>query len=328
MARKQLDLFGGTAEAATGTIGPAPVPPSMLGIAERLSERIRLGTSSWSFAGWAGLVYDRAAPQSALSRHGLAPYAAHPLLRAVSIDRSFYGPLSPEHYAAWAAAVPDAFRFAVKIDRACTQPDLRTDGTTLLPNPLFLDPDHALRSTLEPATSGLGPKIGAFILQVPPVPARAVGGPRAFALRLDAFLDRVAGDIPIGVELRSPDLFTPRYAEVLAAHDAVHCHTVHPRMRPLAEQLAAIPAGRGRILMIRWMLHAGFAYDEAKAHYHPFDRIVDADVASRDIIARACREADAEERDAYVLINNKAEGSAPLSVMRLAEHIVEGRSPG
>lgn len=328
MARKQLDLFGTTGAEPDDGVGAAPVPPSVLATAGRLSVRIRPGTSSWSFPGWAGIVYDRAAPQAVLSRHGLAAYAAHPLLRAVSIDRSYYGPIPETRYAAWAADVPDDFRFAVKIDRACTTPDLRTDGVGLLPNPLFLDAGHALRSTIEPARTGLGPKLGAFIVQLPPVPARAVGSVRAFAQRLDEFLGGVASDVPVGVELRTPELFTPRYADVLAAHGAVHCHSVHPQMRPLADQLAAIPVRRGRILMIRWMLHSGFEYEEARAHYHPFDRIVDPDPAIRATIARACLEADAEGCDAYILINNKAEGCAPISALRLAEEIVEGRPSG
>lgn len=323
MARKQLDLFG-MREAAPDMIGPAPLPPSLVGLAERLPERLRMGTSSWSFPGWAGIVYDRPAAQSRLSREGLAAYAAHPLLRAVSIDRSYYGTLDAAQYAAWAGDVPGDFRFVVKIDRTCTTPDLRTGGGGMLSNPLFLDPQHALRSTVRPALEGLGDRAGAFVLQLPPTPARTVGGTRAFADRLDRFLDGLPADVPVAVELRSPDLFTPRYADVLAAHGAVHCHSVHPRMRTLADQLAAIPPQRGRVLVLRWMLHAGLEYDEAKEHYHPFDRIVDADPAIRAQIADACRDAIEDERDAYVLVNNKAEGSAPLSVLRLAEHFVEG----
>ena len=41
------------------------------------------GTSSWSFPGWAGIVYDSKVSQTTLARHGLAAYARHPLFRTV-----------------------------------------------------------------------------------------------------------------------------------------------------------------------------------------------------------------------------------------------------
>ena len=83
---------------------------------------MRLGTSSWLFPGWTGLVFaprsGRPAPEQVLARHGLPAYAAHPLLRTVSLDRTFYAPLTPEEFAAYAAQVPATFRFVVKAPAA------------------------------------------------------------------------------------------------------------------------------------------------------------------------------------------------------------------
>ena len=77
----------------------------------RLPTDLRLGTSSWSFPGWTGLVYAREAGPEMLARQGLPAYARHPLLRTVGVDRTFYGPVPAETFAAWAAAVPEDFRF-------------------------------------------------------------------------------------------------------------------------------------------------------------------------------------------------------------------------
>lgn len=70
---------------------------------------MRLGTSSWSFPGWAGIVYDHSVSTATLARRGLAAYARHPLLRTVGVDRTYYGPITAEDFAAYAAAVPDEF---------------------------------------------------------------------------------------------------------------------------------------------------------------------------------------------------------------------------
>jgi hypothetical protein len=126
--QNQLDLFGGAAappapakgRAAQGPIGPAEHPPELTTLAAAMPAGLRMGTSSWAFTGWGGLVYDKAYPQNRLSREGLAAYAQHPLLRGVGVDRSYYAPPAAEEFAAYAAVVPAEFRFLVKAHEACT----------------------------------------------------------------------------------------------------------------------------------------------------------------------------------------------------------------
>jgi uncharacterized protein YecE (DUF72 family) len=51
---------------------------------------------------------------------------------------------------------------------------------------------------------------------------------------------------------------------------------------------------------------------------------VEEDLPSRESLARLARAVAAAGRDVFITINNKAEGSAPLSVRWLAERIVAG----
>ena len=85
MARdeRQQNLFGAPPPPPEKTVGPAAVADDLQALADRLSPRIRLGTSSWSFPGWEGIVFDRKASTAVLARRGLGAYARHPLLRAV-----------------------------------------------------------------------------------------------------------------------------------------------------------------------------------------------------------------------------------------------------
>ena len=101
-------------------VEPAAVDAAITDLAARLSARVRLGTSSWSFPGWANLVYASTYPDTALARHGLPAYAAHPLLHTVGIDRTFYAPISEADfrtYATQARAVSQ--RFAFWLRRPC-----------------------------------------------------------------------------------------------------------------------------------------------------------------------------------------------------------------
>jgi uncharacterized protein YecE (DUF72 family) len=311
--RDQLDLFGG----APPAVRPAAAPAAVHATAAALPDRIRLGTSSWSFPGWAGLVYDREHPPGMLAREGIAAYAAHPLLRTVSIDRGHYGPVPPAELRALAVATPDAFRFVLKADRVLTRPR----DPAGRPSPRFLDGRLAWTTVVEPAVAALGPGIGLVLFQFSPMQAATVGGPRGLATRVARFLEDLGAAVPVGFELRTPGLLHPRWADMLRAHGAVHVYASHPSLPPLDVQFARIPPVGPGPLVVRWLLHASLGYAEARDHFAPFDRLVDEDPGTRETIARAAVLAAREDRDVYVLVNNKAEGSAPLSVVALADRI-------
>ena len=109
--------------------------------------------------------------ESLLSRSGLPAYAAHPLLRAVGIDRGVYRPLSASEFQRYTEQVPAGFRFTVKAPSLVTDALLRQEeGRGQQPNPLFLDPAVALSDFVEPAIEGLGATLGALVFQISPLP--------------------------------------------------------------------------------------------------------------------------------------------------------------
>jgi uncharacterized protein YecE (DUF72 family) len=324
----QLGLFDDQPGGLPPVVGAAPVPPELSELGGRLSASLRLGTSSWSFPGWAGIVYDRRASELTLARHGLGAYASHPLLRTVGVDRTWYRPAPAGELRGYAEAVPDDFRFLVKADRLLTSPTDPGESTFRGVNPRFLDPTYAIEEVLGPVNEGLGSKAGPILFQFSPIPPNLVGGPDAFAARLHRFLDALPPGPLYAVELRTPALLTSAYAQVLESTGAAHCYVVHPAMSPLEEQLRLVRHFEQPALVVRWMLHAGMKYEAAKDRYVPFDRIVDEDDASLERIAVAALDALIAERGVFVVVNNKAEGSAPLSVFRLARRIAgwDGRA--
>src|SRR5262249_50459060 len=167
---------------------------------------------------------------------------------------------------------------------------------------------------------GLGEKAGPLLFQFPPQEAASLGGADAFAERLHGFLARLPRGPLYAVEIRNAELLRPAYFEALADAGACHCINAHPSMPDVASQAKLALEARPRALVVRWMLHRGFAYDAARERYAPFDRLVDEDAETREAVARACV---ASGVPAFVIINNKAEGSAPLSVFRLAGRLVE-----
>jgi hypothetical protein len=75
-------------------------------------------------------------------------------------------------------------------------------------------------------------------------------------------------------------------------------------------------------MVLRLMLPPGSSYEARKKACAPFDRIVDVQSEMRrhavDLVLRSLRAG----REVFVAVNNKAEGSAPLTIRALAEALV------
>jgi uncharacterized protein YecE (DUF72 family) len=320
----QLSLFKGppSVPGRTPGVGPARVNGEVAALARELPESVRLGASSWAFPGWAGIVYDRAASENVLAREGLAAYARHPCFRAVGIDRTFYAPIPALDFARYAAQVPAQFRFVVKSPSLVTDAFLRAEqGRPCAPNQRFLDARFAVEHFVRPALEGLGDKCGPLLLQFPPLGRDATRWPARFAERLAGFLALLPKGPIYAVEVRDDELLHGALAEALNATGARYCFSVHARMPSVSEQarrLAGLAAGA---LVARWNLRPGLEYGAAKAQYAPFDRLVDDDPATRDELARLAAATVRVGHPVFVTANNKAEGSAPLTVLRLGAAI-------
>jgi uncharacterized protein YecE (DUF72 family) len=326
-----------TGQAAAAKVRPAPADAAQQALARTLPPQLRLGTSSWFFPGWAGLIWDGEYEQSVLSKHGLEAYAQHPLLRTVSVDRSFYRAPSASQFAAYAQQVPEDFRFVVKAPGLVADALARgEDGRGMQPNPAFLDPALVAQDFVQPALDGLGAKVGALVFQLSPLPAPMLTQMPELLQRLRRMLQALPALRPaapegvIAVEVRNPEFLTPAFADVLREAGATYCLGLHPKMPPIAEQLPVLRALWPGPLVCRWNLnrmHGAYGYEEARQLYEPFDKLVDPDPETRGTLARVIAATTGAGHAAYVTINNKAEGSAPLSVLALAEVLGLGRQP-
>ncbi|MBL8522296.1 MAG: DUF72 domain-containing protein [Betaproteobacteria bacterium] len=305
-------------------IEPAAVDATAADLAARLSSRLHLGTSSWSFPGWQGLVYAGEHSESSLSRNGLAAYSRHPLLRSVGIDRTFYAPIAEADYARYASQVPDGFRFLVKAPMAITSSYLRDDEGKFSDSPFYLDVEYATREFVQPCMAGLSGKAGPLVFQFPPQGRDVTRHPDPFINRLYRFLKALPAGPLYAVEVRDPELLTDRFFMCLKTTGARFCVASHARMPAPSRQieLANSVMGTGDFIA-RWSLHSGFKYEDAKSRYSPFNKLVDEDLDSRESLARACMLALNNGFDAYVIVNNKAEGSAPLSIGKLAQCMLD-----
>ena len=136
-----------------------------------------------------------------------------------------------------------------------------------------------------------------------------------------------APDGVIALEVRDAAFLTPAHAPLLAqvlraarqasGNPITYCLGLHAQMPPIEEQQPLLRALWPGPLVCRWNLHrryGAYDYESAKVQYAPFDRLQDPDPTTRAHLARVITGTCGAEQNAYVTINNKAEGSALLSI--------------
>jgi uncharacterized protein YecE (DUF72 family) len=324
--RSQLGLFG-TDPDPNDVV--AVTSPALESLAARLPERLRFGTSSWTFPGWGnGLVYGGHPTQAALVRSGLGAYAKHPLLRTVGIDRSYYAPLSRGDLSEYAAQLPPGF---VAVEKAWSEVTTRVfpehpryGERAGKVNPKFLDPTTAIAEVIDPWIEAFGSFGGPIVFEFPPMRPAHRPSARDFAAELDRFFTALPKTARYAVELRNRELFTPRYLETLAAHGVSHVITFWSDMPTPGEQLRVPNLLTAPFVVTRLLLAPGRNYDERKAAFEPFDRLVVPQLGMRADIVELWKQCAKNDRELFVLVNNKAEGSAPLTVRAIAELIAAG----
>lgn len=291
----------------------AEVPPEHAALARALPPGLRLGSSSWTFPGWP--IWGGRYGVDRLVQEGLAAYGTHPLLRTVGVDRGWYRPVPTRELAAMRDAVPPDFQFLVKAHEDVTTGRFpahpRYGARAGAENPRFLDVGYALDAVVGPFIEGLG--AGVLLFPFAPQPL-----PRDLPDRLDRFFAALPrGRWRYAVELRNAGALTPAYADVLEAHGVLPSLVGWGGLPSLVEQARRTRALARPERVVRWMLHPGQAYEEAKSDYAPFDTLKAPDPGRRREVVEVLRDADS----AWVVINNKAEGCAPASVVELARAV-------
>jgi hypothetical protein len=139
-------------------------------LAARLPRGLRLGTSSWSFPGWSGIVYRGDHSEAWLAREGLAHYAQHPLFGTVGIDRSYYAAVPDETWSRYASQLPAGFRCCIKAPATVTSavmPGSDHGARAGVANPDFLSPIRFAAEMGDRLNAHFAAHTGVVMLEVP-----------------------------------------------------------------------------------------------------------------------------------------------------------------
>jgi uncharacterized protein YecE (DUF72 family) len=143
-----------------------------------------------------------------------------------------------------------------------------------------------------------------------------------FCSRLDGFFGHLPKDFSYAVEIRNAGLIGPEYRQVLETHGVAHVYNHWSYMPSLAEQHHKMERFTAPFTVLRLLTPLRLSYEAAKKRAEPYTKIVgELPVMRRDTV-ELVRKAVEQGRKAYVLVNNRSEGNAPVTIQALSDQLI------
>ena len=262
-----------------------------------MAGRIRTGIGGWTFPPWRGVFY----PDGLRQADELAYAAAK--LGAIEINGTYYSLQKPASFAAWAAATPEDFVFAVKASRFCT--NRRVLG----------DAGEAIKRFMGQGLTELGAKLGPILWQFM---ATKRFDPDDFARFLDLLPTELAGrPLRHCVEVRHATFAAETFVDLARAHNVAICASENPDYPLIADVTADIVYAR--LMRGRDEIETGYAPEDLDAWA---DRFRDyASGGGPADLAKITTAPPIRPRDVFAFFISSGKVRAPAAAMALAERL-------
>jgi uncharacterized protein YecE (DUF72 family) len=300
------------------------------------SEGILIGTSSWKYSGWFGMLYDEARyvwrgnfAKSRFEKGCLEEYAQ--VFKTVCVDAAYYSFPTEKYLQGLAAQVPSDFQFAFKVTDEITlkkYPNLPRFGVRAgMPNDHFLNAEIFERGFLKPLEA-IRPHVGLLIFEFSRFYPGDFEHGRDFVAALDGFLGKLPKGWPYGIELRNKYWLKPEYFECLARHHVTHVYNSWTDTLPIGEQ-RALPGSQTNpdVTAARFLLKPGRKYEEAVKAFEPYGETKETNPEARAAGAALIQNGKKNpKRKTFIFVNNRLEGNA-LNTIRAMLDIAVGEQP-
>ncbi|MFH1681583.1 MAG: DUF72 domain-containing protein [Candidatus Eisenbacteria bacterium] len=284
--------------------------------------RLRIGTCSWQYPSWKGLVYSRAKPADPLGE-----YAAK--YDTVEIDRWFWSLFGAREVRlpetadakAYRRSVPDGFRFTVKVPNSITLTHYyraaKTDPLVENPHLLSVDLFDEFLARIEPLHEVLGP----LLFQFEYLNRQKMASQKRFLERFGAFVSALSSRFPYAVEIRNGNYLNGSYFDFLEKHGLAPVLLQGywmPQVTALFREHASFFESRKTVVV---RLHGPDRGGIEETTKKKWDRIVAPKDDELDRILEMIGRLVKSGVDVYLNVNNHYEGSAPLTIERIKERM-------
>ena len=289
------------------------------------------GTSSWKYQGWFGQLYTPSRYEyrgkiaaRRFERDCLTEYAE--VFKTVSVDAAYYDFPRREYLKKLADAVPDDFRFGLKVTDAVTIkkfPNLPRFGKHAgQVNKDFLNAGLFTSAFLAPCEE-IRSKIGVLMFEFSRFWPGDYAHGRDFVADLDGFLGKLPQGWPYAIEMRNHHWLKPEYFGCLARRGVTHVFNSWDAMPAVSEQMA-LPGSRTnpQLLAARFLLKPGRKYEAAVKAFEPYDRVQEPNPAARGAGKALIAEGKSAgpRRKTFIYVNNRLEGNALGTIEAMAEN--------
>ncbi len=282
--------------------------------------RLRIGTCSWKYDSWQGMVYREAKPSNYLAEYS-------DLYPTVEIDQWFWSLFGVDKIALpsrktvqeYRNSVPEDFRFTVKIPNSITLTHLYRKEKTepLVENPHFLS--SRLFEQFFDSISPLKDRLGPLMFQFEYLNRQKMTSQQVFQERLGAFMNQIDSHYQYAVEIRNPNYLNESYFSFLKTRHLGHVFlqgyyvpSIIPVFREFGKWLSDFTVIR---------LHGPDRSGIEERSGGKWDKILEPRDDELKQISQVVRELLDRKMDVYVNMNNHYEGSAPLSIKRLEKFL-------
>jgi uncharacterized protein YecE (DUF72 family) len=294
---------------------------------------LRVGTCSWKYDSWKGLIYQ--AGKAYRAQDYLPDYARR--LNTVEVDQWFWSLFpgqvrlpSPGDVELYARSVPADFIFSVKAPNALTlthfyakQPP--SAGTCAgLPNEHFLS--LPLLSEFLERLHPLGKKLGPVMFQFEYLNRKKMPDAAVFFEKFGEFIDRAPKGYLYALETRNPNYLSSALFDFLGTRGLGFVYLDGYYMPPIGEVFDKFHPATGSFQVIR--LHGGDRGKIEERTGNQWDAVVDPKPGGLQSAARIIRAGSKKRATTYVNVNNHYEGSAPLTIRRLLEELARDSREG
>jgi uncharacterized protein YecE (DUF72 family) len=260
-------------------------------------QKLRIGTSAWTFEDWRGGFYPADLPHS----HWLQFYARY--FPAVEIDSTFYSPPSENAVRRWVEMTPATFRFTCKLPREITHVRRLSDC-------------HAELNTFLSAIEPLASKLQVILIQLPPSFT-----PKDGRQPLRKFLEQLPRDFRFAIEFRHPGWHRPQIIRLFEKHRVCW---VWADTSPLNERNLApfefLPHTTD-FFYLRLLGDYSTKYDGDGKHVHRYEKLIWKREAALESWSLKIQRHLGDVRNVWAFVSNHFEGFAPETCQRLAQRL-------
>ena len=269
-----------------------------------MTDNLRIGTCSWNYESWVGLVYSEPSRTAA----GYLPeYAKR--FRSAEVDSFFYRMPQSRDVLDYLGAVDEDFRFTVKVTEDISLTHLRNGGVKqLIPNASFLSPElfSAYLDRIDPM---LG-RTDAVMLEFEYLNKDKMKDVGVFMKAIDVFMESVPDGIPIAIETRNKNYLTREYFQFLREKKIIHVFSEKlylPHVYEVYETFGDLISGLSVLRLL-----GGDRKEMEKRTGEKWNKIVD-EKPDKARIADMTKTIIYRGGKVVININNHYEGSAPLT---------------